>query len=69
MALLALSCSKKNVAEANDPASGASSVKVEIRIQDSGNDFATEISHTIHVSEMVSIEVQITPPLLRGFQA
>ena len=71
LVLSVLSCSKNGKGISNDnnqQANDESSVKVEIRIEGSGSDFATEISHTIHESEMVNIEVQFTPPL-RGFQA
>ena len=64
LALSVLSCAKNEKGVSNDnnqQANEESSVKVEIRIEDSGSEFAAEISHTIHESEMVNIEVQYTP--------
>ena len=66
LALAVLGCSKDPEGSTTDPSGenapdGPLSVKVEIRVEGSGDDFASEISYAMRVRQYSNLELKLTP--------
>ena len=65
IALLAFSCSKNPTDSSSDPSGDSQKetqdVKVEIRVEEAGGEFASEISYSIRVRQTSYLEVKLTP--------